>query len=515
MSGIRSFFKVLILCCLTLFLAGGCVKDTLGPLTLKQLEEDEEQSDFRSFAILVNGKEYPATGAFKTDISVYVPAGTDLSNLVAVFKHNGSYVSANGIVQESGVSKNDFRDYKKGVKYRLVYDNGASRSYTVRVLDTKIPVLAVTTENGVKISNRETWRNATIVIRGTDGRLSNLGSAQIRGRGNWTWEKYPKKPYNFKLGSRQSVLGMPAHKRWVLLAGYQGFIGNALAFEISRRAPTIDWAPRGQFVELVLNGKFQGLYYLCEHIKIDENRVPITKLSKTDVKYPEVSGGYLLEYDELYDEPFKFYSGHFDLPVQLKSPNDSVPGEQFAYIRSFINDMEAELRKIGTSSESHYADYLDVDNFAEYWMVLETVNNYEAYKPRSVKFYKGRDGVDSPAGTVCKLKAGPLWDQEWFLVDHVFNSKNMYYYKYLFKDPVFVRTVKERWPAFKSNILGNDNYPSILEYMNGFVKDITVSAARDIDYWDDPNFTLEDEVNRVRKGFVSKINWMDQQIKAL
>ena len=126
-----------------------------------------------------------------------------------------------------------------------------------------------------------------------------------------------------------------------------------------------------------------------------------------------------------------------------------------------------------------------------------------------------RDGVDSPAGTVCKLKAGPLWDQEWFLVDHVFNSKNMYYYKYLFKDPVFVQTVKERWPAFKSNILGNDNYPSILEYMNGFVKDITVSAARDIDYWDDPNFTLEDEVNRVRKGFVSKINWMDQQIKAL
>ena len=190
MSGIRSFFKVLILFCLALFLAGGCVKDTLGPLTLKQLEEDEEQSDFRSFAILVNGKEYPATGAFKTDISVYVPAGTDLSNLVAVFKHNGSYVSANGIVQESGVSKNDFRDYKKGVKYRLVYDNGASRSYTVRVLDTRIPVLAVTTENGVKISNRETWRNATIVIRGTDGLLSNLGSAQIRGRGNWTWEKY-------------------------------------------------------------------------------------------------------------------------------------------------------------------------------------------------------------------------------------------------------------------------------------------------------------------------------------
>lgn len=76
--------------------------------------------------------------------------------------------------------------------------------------------------------------------------------------------------------------------------------------------------------------------------------------------------------------------------------------------------------------ESHYADYLDRDNFAEYWMVLETIGNYEAYKPRSVKLYKGRDGVDSPEGTVCKLKAGPLWDQELFEVNQEFNSKDMY-----------------------------------------------------------------------------------------
>lgn len=515
LSGIRSIFRVLILFGLTLFLAGGCVKDALGPLSLEDIEWEESESDFRYFAILVNGKEYPATGAYKKEISVFVPVGTKLTNLVAVFRHEASYVTVDGVDQESGVSRNDFSDYKNGVKYRLEFDDGTATTYTVRVLDTKLPVLAVTTEGGVRITNRETWRNAKMVIRTPDGRLSGLGSAQIRGRGNWTWEKYPKKPYNFKLGTAQAVLGMPAHKRWVLLAGYQGFIGNALAFEISRRAPTIDWAPRGQFVELVLNGKFQGLYYLCEHIKIDENRVSITKLKKTDISYPEVSGGYLLEYDQLYDDPFKFYSSHFNLPVQLKSPKDSVKDEQFTYIRNFINDMEAELLKIGTSSESHYADYLDVDNFAEYWMVLETVNNYEAYKPRSVKFYKGRDGVDSPAGTVCRLKAGPLWDQEWFLVDHVFNSKDMYYYKYLFKDPAFVRTVKERWPAFKSNILGNDRYISILDYMNGFVKEISVSAARDIDYWNDPNFTLEDEVNRVRKGFVSKINWMDQQINAL
>lgn len=43
------------------------------------------------------------------------------------------------------------------------------------------------------------------------------------------------------------------------------------------------------------------------------------------------------------------------------------------------------------------------------------------------------NGVDSPEGTVCKLKAGPLWDQELFEVNQEFNSRDMYSYKYLFK----------------------------------------------------------------------------------
>ena len=478
-------------------------------------QEDESGCDLLAYSIVIDGNEYFPTGAYGTDISVFVPAEANMKKLVAKFRHNAKSIAIDGVEQESEVSVNDFSDYKKGVYYKLTSSEGKTRTYSVRVLNTKLAVLAVTTENAVKINSREIWRPSTIVVREKDGKLVDLGGANIKGRGNWTWEKYPKKPYNFKLDFAQPVLGMPAHRRWCLLACYQGFIGNALAFEVTRRAPTIPWAPRGEFVELVLNGRFQGLYYLCEHIKIDENRVPITKLKKTDIEYPAVSGGYLLEFDQLYDEPYKFYSLRFNMPVQLKSPSDSVPDEQFNYIKDFINDMETEIRKIGTSSESHYADYLDVDNFAEYWMALETVNNYEAYKPRSVKFYKGRDGVDSPAGTVCKLKAGPLWDQEWFLVDKQFNSKNMYYYKYLFKDPVFVQTVKTRWPAFKSNILGNDKYPSLIDYMNSFVKEISISANRDIDYWNDPNFTLSGEVNRVRNGFVSKINWMDSQINAL
>ena len=268
--------------------------------------------------------------------------------------------------QESGVTTNDYRGYKKGVVFRAEGPEGESEQYTVRVLDTRLPVVSVTTATPGSITSREVWRDARIRIGHPDGRVENLGGTEIRGRGNWTWEKYPKKPYALKLDRPKGLLGMPSHERWVLLALYRGFIGNALMFEATRRAPSMEWAPRGCFVEFVLNGKYQGLYYLCEQIKIDPNRVNIAPLGPEDVKYPEVSGGYLLEYDQLYDEEFKFMTQKFNLPVQLKAPNDTVPAAQMDYIRGFINDMETEIRKIGTGAESRYRDYLDIDSFADY-----------------------------------------------------------------------------------------------------------------------------------------------------
>ena len=478
--------------------------------------KDVSGSDFLKFSVVVDGKEYSAVDLEGTEVSVFVPDGTNLTQLVAKFKDNAFSVTVNGVEQESGVTANNFSSYKSGVKYHLESEDGEkTKDYTVRVLDTRLPVVCIRTADGSAIRNKVDWKDATIKIRNADGSITDLGSTGIKGRGNYTWTHYPKKPYALKLGKKQKVLGMPEHKRWALLACYQGFVGNPMAFEANRRAPSLGWAPSGQFVELVLNGKFQGLYFLCEQIKIDKNRVAIKSLKETDVKAPEVTGGYLLEFDELYDEDYKFKSQYFNLPVQLKSPDNNVPDAQFNYIRDYINAMEAEIKKIGTGEESHYADYLDVDNFAEYWLALEVMNNYEAYKPRSVKLYKGRDGVDSPKGTVYKLKAGPLWDQEWFLVDKTFNSKDMYYYKYLFKDPVFVSKVKEHWAVYKDNLMGNDKYAPFLDYMQEIYDLIERSAQRDIFYWDNENFTLKSETSRVKNGFKSKINWMDSQINAL
>ena len=516
--------RPVLLCLLAFILLAACAKDEISQVGPSPEPKPEGPvpavapgmgTDLLSFAVEVGGKRYDAFCPAEKNWTVIVPDGTDLAHLVPLFTHNAATVTVKDVAQVSGVTENNFTGFRFGLTYHLTSLDGKSADHVVRVIDTHLPVVAVTTAEPGKIKNRTTWRGASVSILNPDGSVTRLGDAEIRGRGNWTWEKYPKRPYALKLGTKQPVMGMPAHKRWCLLALYRGFIGNPLMFEATRRAPELGWAPRGCFVELILNGKFQGLYYLCEQIKIDENRVNIAKMDEKDVSYPAVSGGYLLEYDEVYDEKYKFVSQSFSLPVQLKSPNDTVPDAQFNYIRDFINDMEKEIKKIGTAEESRYADYLDMDNFAEYWMVLESITNYEAWKPRSIKMYKGRDGVDSPKGTVCLLKAGPLWDQELFLVDHEFNTKDAHYFKYLFRDPAFVAAVKEHWVTYKSNLLGNDRFDSLVEYLNQIVELISTSAGRDLKYWGNDYFTFEGEVATVRNGFVSKINWMDSKIKAL
>ena len=60
-------------------------------------------------------------------VTVTLPSGTDVTNLVADFSITGSYVTVDGVAQDSGVSANDF---STPLPYIVVGD-GSTREYTV------------------------------------------------------------------------------------------------------------------------------------------------------------------------------------------------------------------------------------------------------------------------------------------------------------------------------------------------------------------------------------------------
>ena len=245
-------------------------------------------------------------------------------------------------------------------------------------------MLYINTPDGVAITGRDYWvENSSFVIRDTDGTVEDYGEANVKGRGNWSWSQAPK-TYAIKLANKpkgRTVLGMPPHKRWALLANPLDYLPNALGFEINRRAESCKWSPRCKYVELFLNGQHKGLYLLVEQIKIDKNRININESKKTDIEGEAVTGGYLISYDDAYDEA-KFKSKYYNIPVLIKNPDDDdIVPEQWDYITNYIDEAEYSLYDDEKFQSGDFYKYFDIDYWIDYYLTEELWGAYELKRP--------------------------------------------------------------------------------------------------------------------------------------
>lgn len=407
----------------------------------------------------------------------------------------------------------DGTDYQGGAFYhyrRTVTQDTAMTGLPVVFLNTTCSqdeiVKEIWTEGGkVSILNPDTWE------------LEYSGGTSVKGRGNTTWKECPKKPYALKLDSKGSLLGMPKHKRWCLLANYldRTLLRNAVAFEIAR-CTSLDWTPSGQFVELVFNGVHQGNYFLCEQIKVDKNRVNITELDPAAIEGDAVSGGYIIELDTYYDEVNKFKSAYYALPYMFKDP-DEVNSAQFAFLQDYVNTMESCLKDDACFEAGEYREYLDLESFADYWIVCELTRNREVNHPKST--YMNKDLLG-------KIKAGPVWDFDWetFTPASRLSSYEItgVYYSRLMQDPEFRATVKQRWSAVKPQL------QAIPDKIESLSRQIEASETVNWSMWPitkdwnwnwrningDTRKTFPEAVTRMKNAYTDKLNWMDSLISS-
>ena len=386
----------------------------------------------------------------------------DVSALVATFIAMGD-VTVKGTKQQSGVTPNDFTH---DVTY--VVENGGERiEYTVRVVNfTGLPVMYINSTTGMRpigsdITSKEEWKEATIRIDG-NGVWDDLPETkmQLRGRGNITWG-WDKKPFNMKFDKRTSMLGMPEHKRWVMLANYcdRTMVRNSTAFYASGLT-SLAWAPRSQYVELYYNGEYTGTYQLTEQVRVDENRVNVHELQPEDT---DITGGYLVEMDFHWDESPRKWSpmvpskyGVSSTWYIVKSPDDDdLTDAQFDYIRNYIGDFERAVMdpNLRTDPERGYKNYIDPLSFIDYWLLYEVCINHEILNPGSVYLHKDRGG---------KLVAGPIWDFDYGTFNFTYFEaqpaayslyvKDAIWMHYLFEDEEMRDLAKARWrelrPAF-------------------------------------------------------------------
>jgi hypothetical protein len=342
------------------------------------------------------------------------------ANILAVEVHNST-------ISSSDLSSNVFLSF--GITDTTHNYRPVPSWFTLPVdfSSSGLPVVVINTDPGETIPD-EPKINADmkIIFHGgtTRNRVSDPGNVYsgkigIEIRGKYS-ASLPQKPFGFEtrdsLGNNLNtgLLGMPPENDWILLANYNDktFLRNYLAFEIFRE--TGHYAPRSRYCEVVLNGSYQGIYLLTEKIKIDENRVNISKLRPDENSGDNMTGGYIFKID--YYTPSDSWMSNYS-PIEKPDAQvffvyyDPKPDElttyQKNYLKDYVNTFEAILYSPGfADSQTGYRAYIDVPSFIDYFLVGEVSRNVDTYK-KSRYLYKNRD---SRSG---RLFSGPVWDFDW------------------------------------------------------------------------------------------------------
>lgn len=381
----------------------------------------------------------------------------------------------------------------------------------VRFYDLQLPVLRIDTQGAAPILDKENYVPATMTLDPNGSAFEAYsGTLGIRGRGNSTWLE-PKKPYRLRLDTKSPLMGIAADRNWVLLANsidhsqLRTYAASQLA-----HATDLDWTPTYRHVEVVLNGQYDGVYQLSEHIRPSEDRVDIDELEPEDNSGEALTGGYLMEVDqrlEENDEP-GFRTAVADYPIVVKEPDPMTP-EQRAYIQQHVQTFEDRL--LGPNSTDPvegYRPYLDVDAFIDHYLVQEVTNNLDGFN-YSTFFSKSR-GDD-------RLRFGPIWDfdqsmgsaRSWRPLNPTgwAHRNSSLWTQQLMADPWFRAELDARWDELQPT------FAQLPAQLDALGEELAPAIANDAHRWN-YNVVAADRSSFVSNWLTTRLNWIDGQLGA-
>ena len=220
-------------------------------------------------------------------------------------------------------------------------------------------------------------------------------------------KQYAFTPYD-DLGEKINVpfLDMPTENDWILngLAYDPSYMRDFLSYKLSNL--TGNYASRGKYCELVLNGEFRGIYVLQEKLKADDSRIDIKKIKDDDLTLPKLTGGYITKTDKIEGSDtvawgMDNYGGWQSNFVHEHPKSSEVMPEQHSYIENEFLTLQSYVNNPSNSSITEgYPSIIDIPSFIDFMILNEISSNADGYE-FSTFFQKDRND---------KLRAGPIWD---------------------------------------------------------------------------------------------------------
>ena len=308
----------------------------------------------------------------------------------------------------------------------LILVSAAARSQSFTT--SNLPIVVLNT-NGKQIVNEpKVMIDMKIIYNGpgkmnalTDTKYDYLGKIGIEFRGSTSQDLFPKKPYGFETWDNAgksvnvSVLGLPAESDWIFYPSYNDktLMHNVFVMKMARDMGGM-YSSRTQYVEMVLDNQYMGVYVLMEKIKRDGSRVNVTKMAVKDVTGDAVTGGYIFKIDKTTGSDKEGWAskvapsaGNGRINYLYDTPKAAdLALEQRNYLRAYVDSAEAAL--VGNNFQDKtngYRRFYDVESFAKMFLINEVTRNVDGYR---ISTFFNKDRV-SKGG---KIKAGPPWDYD-------------------------------------------------------------------------------------------------------
>ena len=389
--------------------------------------------------------------------------------------------------------------------------------------------LDITTDGGVAVNSKDPaqYRPCTVKVSGEEKDYAMEARGKIRGRGNSTWDWYPKKPYRIKLDVSSPFLGMAPNKDWVLLADYRdvthmmNLVGFYLAQELG-----LPFANHVRYATVTLNGEDLGLYMVTEQVEEGGHRVQL-----------DPKEGILLALD-INDGPDdrpratdNFFSDVFWMAAAVKYPEDATKAdrdrvqEEFAFLE----------RAIESEDWAAVKQELDVESMAKYILIQEIISNVEMDNYPSM-----RSGFIHRHDDSSRWVMGPLWDCDggfnynWSdMYDSrgrghtyfesyrtlIFGSDPYYrtgaygstpsdFFCCLFGMPEFVRLIRQLWIDNQASLLSG-----LLDCLAETETLIGTAAQADMDRWGIDRYVHAEEYRKLRAWLTNRFRYLDGVIR--
>lgn len=402
--------------------------------------------------------------------------------------------------------------------------SGATRRYAILFVRQakNIPAVYLETDGREEIASRTRYVSGLFAMdpgkSGCDG--ADLTHVRVRGRGNSTW-KWDKKPYKLHFDQPVSLFGLPAAEEWALLANYadKSLMRNHLAL-VMASALSFDYTPTQVLVDVFLNGEYQGVYSLGEHLETGAGRVEVRHDRQAkDCGFFLEAGGVVSGVDV---KGMNYFHAGLLKFVLIKDPDyNDLTTVQFNYIRDYLLALDKAIKE-----GSGWEDYVDIDSLVDWMIMTELSFNTDCAWRRSTYLVK------NPGE---KVKMATVWDFDlafgnfskdvqscdtWVSTNPDDSYVGTTWSTYLLEDPVFQKAFKARWNEVRDSLL-----QLALEEIDRTYEQVLPSAEENFVRWqilgrkvaferkDTVNYpTYDSQIEYLKNYLTRRAAWIDRAV---